>query len=74
MTCARCGGLCRIEEVRARRGEPFLRLWACLICGDRTDGQIRWYRHQAEEARITQRWKELVWADVLELNRRRAAV
>lgn len=74
MTCSRCGGLCRVELARGRRGEGLVRLLACLICGDRTDVQIRWYRRQAEEARITQRWKELVWADVLALNRRRAAV
>lgn len=72
MTCMRCGGLCRMEQVRGRGGECLIRLWACLICGDRTDQQIRWYRRQADEARITQRWKELVWADVLALNRRRA--
>lgn len=72
MTCTRCGGLCRVELARGRRGEGLIRLWACLICGDRTDGQIRWYRRQAVEASITQRWKELVWADVLELNKRRA--
>lgn len=72
MSCQRCGGLCRIEEIRARRGEPCLRLWACLLCGDRMDETIRWYRHQAAEAKITQRWKELVWADVCELVRRKA--
>ena len=36
MTCARCGGLLRIERVRRTR----LQLLACVACGDRTDETI----------------------------------
>jgi len=66
MSCLRCGGLCQVELVRGRRGEQSIVLLACLICGDRTDRQIRWYRRQAAEAREIARWKQLVWNEVCE--------
>lgn len=76
MTCARCGGLFRVEQVLGRRGRPLLRLLACFACGNRLDETIALNhavaRKQAAESSITQHWKELVWADVCELVKRRA--
>lgn len=75
MICARCGGLFRVEQILGRRGRPLLRLRACFGCGNRLDETIALNqavaREQAREARITQRWKELVWADVCDLVKRR---
>lgn len=78
MTCARCGGLFRVEQILGRRGRPLLRLLACVACGNRLDETIALNqavaREQAHEARITQRWKQLVWAEVCDLVKRRATV
>lgn len=78
MTCARCGGLFRVEQVLGRRGRPLLRLLACFWCGNRIDETITlnqaMAREQAYEAATTRDWKARLWADVLTLNKRRATV
>jgi hypothetical protein len=71
MTCTRCGGLLHVEHVTGRRGRTILRLFACLLCGDRTDDRIllnrEVAREQAYEARIRADWKARVWADCCDL-------
>ena len=78
MTCARCGGLFRVEQVLGRRGRPLLRLLACFACGNRLDETIALNhavaREQAYESATTRDWKARLWADVLTLNKRRATV
>lgn len=75
MTCARCGGLFRVEQVLGRRGRPLLRLLACFACGNRIDDTIAinqaMARERAHEAAVTRDWKARVWADVVALNTRR---
>lgn len=75
MTCARCGGLFRVEHILGRRGRPLLRLLACVACGNRLDGTIALHqavaREQAHEAAVTRDWKDRLWADVVALNTRR---
>lgn len=76
MTCARCGGLFRVEQIVGRRGRPLLRLLACFTCGNRLDETIAlnhaMAREQAFDAATVRDWKARVWADVVELNTRRA--
>lgn len=76
MTCARCGGLCHVEQILGRRGRPCLRLLVCFACGNRLDETIALNqavaRDQAHEARTVQSWKDLVWADVCALARGKA--
>lgn len=76
MICTRCGGLFRVEQVLGRRGRPLLRLLACFGCGNRMDDVIALNhavtRERIAESSITQRWKDLVWADVCELVKRKA--
>lgn len=76
MTCARCGGLFRVEQILGRRGRPLLRLLACVACGNRLDETIALNqavaRELAHEARTVQSWKDLVWADVCALARGKA--
>lgn len=78
MTCTRCGGLFRVEQVLGRRGRPLLRLLACFACGNRLDEVIALNhavaRERAYEACTTRDWKTRVWADVLTLTTRRATV
>ncbi|MCS6287752.1 MAG: hypothetical protein H8K10_02100 [Nitrospira sp.] len=75
MTCTRCGGLFRVEQVLGRRGRPLLRLLACFGCGNRLDETIAlnhaMAREQAHEAAVTRDWKDRLWADVVALNTRR---
>ncbi len=75
MTCARCGGLFRVEQILGRQGRPLLRLLACVACGNRLDGTIAlnqaMARERAHEAAVTRDWKDRVWADVVALNTRR---
>lgn len=78
MTCSRCGGLFRVEQIVGRRGRPLLRLLACILCGNRLDETIvlnqAMAREQAHEAAVTRDWKTRLWADVVALNTRRATV
>lgn len=74
MTCARCGGLFRVEQLSGRRGRPLLRLLACFVCGNRLDETIALNRavarERAHEAAVARNWKALLWADVMALNKR----
>lgn len=74
MTCARCGGLFRVEQILGRKGRPLLRLLACVACGNRLDETIAlnqaMARERAHEAAVTRDWKDRVWADVVALNKR----
>lgn len=78
MTCARCGGLFRVEHILGRRGRPLLRMLACVACGNRIDDTIAlnqaMARERAYESATTRDWKTRLWADVLTLNKRRATV
>jgi len=78
MTCTRCGGLFRVEQVLGRRGRPLLRLLACFACGHRLDETIALNhavaREQVYEAATTRDWKSRLWAEVVALNTRRATV
>lgn len=75
MTCARCGGVFRVEHILGRRGRPLLRLLACVACGNRLDETIAlnqaMARERAHEAAVTRDWKDRLWADVVALNTRR---
>ncbi len=74
MTCARCGGVFRVEQILGRKGRPLLRLLACVACGNRLDETIAlnqaMARERAHEAAVTRDWKDRVWADVVALNKR----
>jgi len=56
VSCRRCGGLLRIEQVRRSR----LWLRACMVCGDRTDETILANRRcmVRQEAHS---WKSRLW-------------
>lgn len=74
MTCTRCGGLFRVEQVLGRRGRPLLTLLACFTCGNRIDDTIAlnqaMARDRAHDEAVTRDWKARVWADVVSLNKR----
>lgn len=69
MTCPRCHGLMVVD-----RRVKCLRLFACMICGNRLDAVIEQHQRETraiEERRQEQRhWKAILWEEVKELVRR----